>query len=344
MWRLALGLTCAAAASWPAAAGSVAIAAVAPDESGCSCGACEVRQARTHRYVFGQNAQVGPRLQKPDAPYTCLAEGAVSINGTWTGRCGNFCATKCVAAPSSRPAAAPKDAVQSTAATTSTRTTPATPACVPAAAAQEGSSPGFLQVSSTRDLAADYPCPVPQPCTCWCHCKEVNYGVKKPPGEPPTPEKNPFMPPPPAPKPAPKPFFAGPPPATGVPFSPSMTVFAQGAGSRGRLQRARRRSHRLRRLWPRAATGFDPATSGGAALVQEKASRALLTTRSRSAQPVMCLGDGAHCDNLQGGLQPCSGPGCNARTKEGDYCPPAAPCNCYCACRPGVPSKDEAFR
>jgi len=37
--------------------------------------------------------------------------------------------------------------------------------------------------------------------------------------------------------------------------------------------------------------------------------------------------------------QPCQGPEC--RPPSG--CPPAMPCNCYCACRPPVPTKDQAI-
>lgn len=37
--------------------------------------------------------------------------------------------------------------------------------------------------------------------------------------------------------------------------------------------------------------------------------------------------------------QPCRGPEC--RPPSG--CPPSMPCNCYCACRPPVPTKKQAF-
>eukprot|EP00397_Hematodinium_sp_SG-2012_P068850 GEMP01114237.1.p1 GENE.GEMP01114237.1~~GEMP01114237.1.p1 ORF type:complete len:194 (+),score=29.07 GEMP01114237.1:50-631(+) len=70
-------------------------------------------------------------------------------------------------------------------------------------------------------------CPAPQPCDCWCHCPEIVYGEPVPPGIPPVAAVNPFQPPPPIPPAVPPPFFAGPPPAVGVPFNPSAPMFLQ---------------------------------------------------------------------------------------------------------------------
>jgi len=77
------------------------------------------------------------------------------------------------------------------------------------------------------------------------------------------------------------------------------------------------------------ATGCDPSevkvieTNPVVALLQTKASKPANSAVYDLAPPTPS----------------CSGPGCGQKG-----CPPAMPCNCYCQCRPPVPSKAEAMK
>lgn len=326
---------------------AASFAASAGDDSSCSCDDCQVFQLQPHHYIYeGAGNSSAEQWVQPKERYGCLARDATPVGGSWQGRCADFCGNSCNVTKgphgfqcTAAVKAASPQALQEPAAKEEGQANGNEGEASWAVALQLGlaSWPSLLQLHQTsgaddRSLVAfgdpdlprpdlpDWECPQAQPCTCWCHCKEVNYGAPSPVGGPPDPPgTNPFMPPPPAPKPVPPPYYGLPPPAGGAPFNPAITVLAQ-QQPRLRLRQARR------------------------ARLARRTGKLVLLQQNERVPPPKLEGDGPYpyVKDLPGGAAgpPCSGPGCN----PGRECAAAAPCNCYCGCRPGVPSKDEAFR